>query len=348
MAQEPIRVGIAGLGRSGWDIMVSLLAPMTEKYKIAAVWSRNPDRQKEAREKLGCRIWSKWEDLVRDEDLEVIIVTTPNHMHASNTIEALDAGYHVVCEKPMATSLAEADAMIAAAKRTGRNLTIFQNSRYRPMFRKVKEVVESGVLGRIVMIKQYRHVFSRRWDWQTLKSFGGGMLNNYIAHSLDMVLELVDDDAPFEIFCKMDKVMTLGDAEDHVKLVLKAPGQPTIDLEASYCVAYGELEWQVWGTRGGLVQGSWNTLKWKWFDPKDLPPRELTAEPIPDRSYPSEEMPWKPEEIWTAPRYADQMHPDFYADLYETIRNGAPNPVTPESVRKRIAIFDKCHAMCPV
>ncbi len=100
--------------------------------------------------------------------MKLLIVALSSHLRCASTIEALEAGKDLVCEKPMAANLAEADKMIEAAKKSGRILTVFQNRCYSPDFLKVREVIESGKLGRIVMIKMAFHGFSRRWDWQTL------------------------------------------------------------------------------------------------------------------------------------------------------------------------------------
>ena len=82
-------------------------------------------------------------------------------------------------------------------------LTVNQNYRYHADFLKVKEVVESGVLGRIVQMRITGNGFRRRWDWQTLKEYGGGDLNNKGAHSIDWAIHFFDDPDP-EIFCQME------------------------------------------------------------------------------------------------------------------------------------------------
>src|SRR5690606_32126756 len=112
----------------------------------------------------------------------LVVVALPSFLHMPASVDALGAGKHVVCEKPMATTLEEADRMIAAAHDTGRVLTIFQQRRYNPDFVKLRELIDSGLLGRIVQIRLTESRFSRRWDWQTLQKFGGGTLNNTGPH----------------------------------------------------------------------------------------------------------------------------------------------------------------------
>jgi len=341
----PVRVGIAGLGRSGWSIHAKNLATLGEKFRIAAVTDPDAARMQEAAARFQCRTYSDLDDLLGDREVELVTVATPSHLHAEHAIRALRAGKNVVCEKPMATSAAAADAMIEAARKAGRLLTIFQNRRYSPDFMKVREIIQTGKLGRIVMIRIACHGFGRRWDWQTLKEFGGGSLNNTGPHFLDQALQLFGDAEP-QVFCHLERTLTSGDAEDHCKVILHAPGSPMIDLEITSACAYGQDTWLVMGTSGGLT-GNYRTLRWKYVDFSKLPPRPVDRRPMPDRSYNSEPLPWQ-EETWEVPNDLAPAEVRYYLDLYETLRHGAPLVVTPESIRRQIALLEKCHQLSPV
>jgi len=334
-----VKVGIAGLGRSGWGIHADTLEKCPSMYRVAAVFDPIEQRRTEAVQRFGCKAHLDFDSLMRDRDIELVVIATPSHLHAKQSIEALRAGKMVVCEKPMATTLAETDAMIETARETGRLLTIFQNRRFDQDFLKVREVIQSGKLGRIVLIKMSSHSFSRRWDWQTLQKFGGGELNNNGSHSIDQALQLLGEKEP-EVFCDLQRTLTLGDSEDHVKIVLKAPNSPAIDIEVTHACAYPQNRWIVMGTKGGLT-GNASSLEWKYFNPDDLPPRQAETEPTPDRSYNWEGIPWK-EETWTATEDYDAGALTFYHELYRTLRQGAPLSVTPESVRKVMWVIEMC------
>jgi len=342
---DKVKVGIAGLGRSGWNIHARTLEKLSDKYEVAAVSDLMEERRREAVEKFGCRAYSEFDSLLKDEEVELVVVATPSHLHAPYSIKALEAGKNVVCEKPMASNLSEADEMIEAAKRTGKILTIFQNRRFAPDFLKVREVIQSGKLGRIVLVKIFRHSFGRRWDWQTLKKFGGGELRNNASHLIDQALQLLGENEP-EIFCDLQRTLTLGDAEDHVKLILKAPEAPLIDIEVTRACAYPQEEWLVMGTQGGLT-GSLSSLRWKYFNPEDLPPRQLDTRPTPDRSYNVDDIPWR-EEKWEMDENTPPGEVTFYEELYKSLRYGAPPPVTPESVRRVMWVIQKCMELCEV
>jgi len=346
MAAEKINVGIAGLGRSGWNIHARLLEPLGDLYSIVAALDAREERRKEAEERFGCRTYSDYDEMLGDEKIELMVVAMPSHLHPPYTIKALEAGKHVVCEKPMAGSVAEADAMIEAGKKSGKTLIIFQNRRYSADYLKVKEVIESGKLGRIVLIRICVHGFSRRWDWQTLKEFGGGSLNNTGPHFLDQALQLMGAKNP-KVFCHLERTLTSGDADDHCKVILQEEGAPMIDLEITSCCAYPRETWLVMGTCGGL-SGTAGALRWKYLDPKDLPPRPVDRNPTPDRSYNREDLPWKPEETWDKSQDKSPGQEQFYRDVYAALREGKPVPITPESVRVQIAVLEECHRQCPL
>lgn len=341
----PIQVGIAGLGRSGWGIHASLLKQLPDQFQVAAVADGEAVRRREAEEVFDCSSYETFDGLMGDARVELVVVSLPSFLHADLTVQALAAGRHVVCEKPMADSLPAAARMVEAAQAGDAVLSIFQQRRYNPDFRKVQEILESGLLGRIVQIRMTEHRFGRRWDWQTLKRYGGGTLNNTGPHYLDQALQLFGPKRP-EVFCQLENAISLGDADDHLKLVIKADGQPTIDIEISSVSAFPGESWNVMGTRGGLW-GSGGQLKWKYFDPAELPPRELDTRPTPDRSYNRDEIPWR-EDSWSPAIGHGEAYIQYYEDLFQTIRHGAPLVITPESVYRVIELQEQCHQLSPV
>lgn len=340
MAYEPIRVGIGGLGRSGWNIHARIFEELSGMYRVVAVADPLEGRRREAYAKFGCRTYEDFQGLTEDDDVELVIVATPSYLHAPHTIAALESGKDVVCEKPMASNLSEADAMIEASRRTGRMLTIFHNSLFAPDYLKVKEIIRSGKLGRILMIKIYNHSFGRRWDWQTLKKFGGGELRNNGVHLIAQALQLIGD-TDLDISCDLRRALALGDAEDHIKLLLKPRSQdsPLVDIEMTRACAYPQNRWLVMGTQGGLV-GDSNVIRCKYFNPASLPLRKVEIEPTPDRSYNREEIPWIEEEHRIGEAVSSGIA--FYRKLYETIRFKAPPPVPLELARKVMWIVDRC------
>jgi scyllo-inositol 2-dehydrogenase (NADP+) len=345
-AQAPVNVGIAGLGRSGWGIHANALADMVEQFAVVAVCDLDPVRREEATERFGCLAYSEYADLIANKDVELVVVSTPSQRHVTDASAALRAGKHVLVEKPMARNLGEVDEMIAAAEETGQILTVFQNYRYAPDFQKVKEIISSGVLGRILEIRISIHQFRRRWDWQTLKKYGGGILNNHGAHFVDMALLLLEDPAP-QVFCHMEATpLYAGDADSHVKLLLLPDDGPLVDIELTHACAYPQDTWLVMGTQGSLASDR-KVVRWKYFDPEEAPPLVLDTEPTPDRSYNYEELPWREESYQLASEFLGGAR-ELYRDLYAAVRQGAPLAITPESVRRQVRVLDKCRELSPI
>jgi scyllo-inositol 2-dehydrogenase (NADP+) len=347
----PINVGIAGLGRSGWGIHGGLLEQLKDKYAIVAVFDQDDKRLTEAKQKWGCNVYGRYKGMLAEPNVEMIVVAMPSFLHAKFSIQALRAGKHVVCEKPMASKLSEADRMIKTADASGKVFTIFQNRRYEPCYQKIKEVVKAGTLGRIVEIKMNGHSFGRRWDWQTLKKFGGGSLRNNGPHMLDQLLDLMDvaSGQPLaepKVWCWLDRALTLGDADDHVKIILQAPNGTVGDMELTSACAYKQEPWLIMGTQGNLAGGG-KELRWKYFNPAELPSRQVSDQPTPDRSYNSEPIPWK-EETWKEDAQNRQAWGSFYDDLYQTIRAGAPLVIKPQEVRRQMAVIEKCMKQSPI
>jgi len=338
----PIQVGIAGLGRSGWNMHAQTLSELPEQFQIVAAMDFDAARRDEAQAKFGAQTYDNYDALLADERVELVVVATPNSAHKSNVVAALQAGKHALCEKPFGTTSAEADEMILAAKTSGKVVAPFQNRRYEPHFQKVQEVVESGILGEIHLIRLAHHGFARRWDWQTLKEFSGGFLNNWGPHVVDHALQLMNlpDEAPDpEIWVDMRNVLASGDAEDHIKLTLRAPSGPVVDIELSSAIAFGQDRWLVAG-KSGALRGSTSELEWKWVDWSQMPQRPVDREPTANRGYNSEKLEWH-SDTWSGANRDSDLMQGFYRELFQTLRNGAPLRVSPQSVRRQIAIIER-------
>ena len=337
----PLRVGIAGLGRSGWLIHALTLDEFPDAYQVTAVADTSGERNEEARAKFGCETFDSVEDMIDRGTMDVLIVATPSHLHAPHTIRALESGRHVVVEKPFAMSSDEAHRMIEVAASAGRVIAPFQNRRFESHFLKVKELADSGLFGEVLQIRMAWHTFSRRWDWQALKRFGGGALTNNGAHLLDQAMVLFGEGEP-EIFLDLKPGLTLGDAEQHMKLVLHGPGHPTIDIELTNASAFPQERWSLMGTNGGL-RGSTTELEWRTVDWSSMPDRTLETGAAPGREYNQEAVEWV-HGSWTDSDDRREPYRRFFANLHGAITNGEPLFVTPSSALRCMSVLDRCRA----
>lgn len=334
------RVGIAGLGRSGWNIHAKTLRKAPELFEIAAVMDPDRSRRAQAESELGCRSFDTIESMLDAGGLDVVVIASPSHLHCPHTLAAIGAGMHAVVEKPFALETEEADRMIDAAEASGLVLAPFQNRRYEHHFRRVLEIVRSGELGEVIQIRMCWHRFTRRWDWQAMKQFGGGALFNNGTHLLDQALEFFDPDVEPEVFLDLHRGLSVGDAEEHMKLILRAPGGPTVDIEYTNACAYEQDRWHIMGTAGGLT-GTPERLTWKTVDWGSMPERRVDEGPAEGRLYPAEAVNWV-EHRWESPPSGPGPYELFYLDLYDAITKGRPMLVTPASVRRYVTIVDRC------
>jgi len=349
---QTIRVGILGQGRSGRDIHGAYLSKDTERFRIVAVVDPLQERRERAQAEYGCEAYPDHTPLLERDDLDLIVNAAPSRFHVPLTQTFLEAGCNVLCEKPLASTTADVDRLIAASERSGKTLAIFQQSRFAPYFRKIREVIASGVLGDIVQISLAFSGFSRRYDWQTLTSEMGGNLLNTGPHPLDQALQLFGTDVMPRVTCFMRNTISYGDAEDHVLLILSGEGRPLIHLEISSCCRYPCYLYNVYGTRGGL-KGDSKRLEWQYYDPATAPELHLITTPLsqPDGTpaYCSDSLEWHREE-WSAPEgegLFDTMSRAFYSMLYRTLTEGTPLEITPQHIRQQIAVIEECQRQNP-
>ncbi len=355
-----IRVGIIGQGRSGRDIHGAYLSTDTRRFKIVAAVDPIKDRRKWAAREYQCDVYADYRDLLKRRDIDLVVNATPSCLHAPITVAGLKAGFNVLCEKPMAATVKDADRMIAASKKARRILAIFQQARYGEYFQQVRKVIESGVLGRIVQIFVAFNGFSRRWDWQTLQEWNGGSLLNTGPHPLDQALQLFGDGMP-EVRCFMDRANTFGDAEDHVKLILSGQGHPLIDMEVSCCCAY-PCTYNIYGTRGGM-KGTQAAMEWRYFKLSEAPRQKLLVKsfntPNGSPGYCAETLKWHqgqwPQQPaataggkgYVAAKPSSSMSAMFYTMLYNTLVKKTPLAITPAQIRRQIAIIEECQRQNP-
>ncbi|MDR1061667.1 MAG: Gfo/Idh/MocA family oxidoreductase, partial [Clostridiales bacterium] len=147
----------------------------------------------------GAKAYTDYKELLQDGSIDVVHVLTPNRSHAFITIDALNAGKHVMCEKPMAKTAADARSMVEAAKKSGKKLTIGYQHRHKPESVYLKKIVERGDLGNIYYSKAFAVRRRGTPNWGVfLNEYeqGGGPLIDIGTHSLDLTLYLMDNYKP--------------------------------------------------------------------------------------------------------------------------------------------------------
>ena len=266
---QKIRVGILGLGRAGRYMHAPEIALFPDFYEIAAGCDNAADRRENLPEQLShVKIYDSYEKMLGDASLDMITIATRNADHTPHALMALEAGKIAVVDKPFAVSVEQAHQLLDASKKYPGKLFLRCNRRFEPAFLQIMEVLKSGILGNISMIKIHRHPgYVRRCDWQTLSECHGGLFNNWGPHFVDQGLQFLNSPVK-DLWCNLAHCVSGGDADDQVKLVLTGENGCVVDIEISTVLTiYGNL-YEIWGSCGSLVIPS-NGLEMnlKYLDP---------------------------------------------------------------------------------
>lgn len=269
-----VAIGIAGCGTIAMQKHLPALRKL-ERVSIKGFYDRNRHKAEHARDLYGAedaRVYESFEDMIRDDDLHAIHVCTNNQSHAEMSIRALEAGKHVMCEKPMARTAEEARAMLAAARKSGRKLSVSYQNRFRPEVRYLRDLCRKGELGEIYYAKA--HAVRRRAvpTWGTFLNRevqGGGPLIDIGSHALDLALWLTDNYKPKSVmgnaYAKIGPLGSLANAwgpwdpgkftvEDAAFAFITMENGATIYLEASWALntlEEGEAMVTLCGTKAG-------------------------------------------------------------------------------------------------
>ena len=346
MAEKTIRAALIGLGRVGWGFHLPKLTGH-EGFECAAVVDTSPDRLAEAKEKYGVDGYTDYREMLDAVKPDLTVICSPTHLHRLHAEAALTAGSDVFLDKPMAPTLADARAIADTARHEGRKLMIYQPHRVTPEAVIARRILESGKLGRLYLLRRTNFSYNRRSDWQAFKKYGGGMLNNYGAHYIDQTLWLTGAQIT-DIVCRRQRVVSLGDADDVVKVLMSGDDGLTIDIDISQAAALPVPQIEIFGQYGAAILEDGpdgRRFRVRWLVPEELPPLEASDALIAaGRRYNADPpLPWHEETIPLRPEDAG----DFYAAVYRYFALGEA-PLVPVSETLRVMeIIERCHELTP-
>jgi len=198
----PIGVGLAGYGLGG-RVFHAPLIRRVPGLDLTAVMSRSEEKRRQAEQELSVRTFDSFSALVNDPGIGLVVIVTPHDTHCDLAVEALRAGKHVVVDKVMCLTVAEADRMIDAAESAGRLLSVYHNRRWDGDFLTLRKVVDGGLLGRLHVVESCvgRWGLSRRTAWRLSDAHGGGYFRDWGAHLVDQALQI--GGAPRRVFGDM-------------------------------------------------------------------------------------------------------------------------------------------------
>jgi predicted dehydrogenase len=268
---EKLRVGVAGAGFAGRAHIEGYRN--VEDADLVAVCDVSEERAKETAEKYGIpNVFTDYEEMLKLDELDAISVCLPNVMHRPATVAGLEAGKHVLCEKPLATNAKEAAMMVEAAEKSGKTLAMALNFRYMGTSLTAKKLIEAGELGDIYYAKTAmlrNNAIPRGWFHVKEKS-GGGPLLDLAAHVLDVTWWLMGCPEPVSVsgstFAKLGVAgkgmgswgVGYGDGpvdiEDLALGLIKFKDGQTLFVEVSWALNSPPAQYcHVFGTEGGVT-----------------------------------------------------------------------------------------------
>ncbi len=230
--------------------------------------------------------YPKIEDLLSATTAEVVCICTPNYLHCEHTIAALNAGKHAVVEKPMAMSVAECDAMIAAAAQNEKIIFAVKQNRYNPPVAAVKELMASGRLGKVYMLQvncfwNRSDYYYAQSDWRGRKEKDGGCLFTQFSHFIDILYYLNGPIAEASGVLTNFAHKHNTEFEDSGSFILKADNGAIINFNFSTCAYEKNMEGSITilAEKGTLKIGGQylNTLEYQCIEGEELPQINIVA-----------------------------------------------------------------------
>ncbi len=246
MRDMPIKFGVIGAGKIARYRHLPEIQ-MNDHAEIYAVCDIVGPRAVEMAQQYQCKAFRDYQELLQDPGIDAVIVATTNATHAEITIAALKLGKHVLCEKPMATTLLDAHRMLDAAKTRGKQLMIAHNQRLEPAHIKAKQIIKSGNLGKVLSFTSiFGHPGCEYWaidgqdTWFFKKEHAGlGVLGDLAIHKFDLMRYLLDDNF-IEVFSSMDTLAKtypdgkLIDVEDNATCLVRTTNGATGTIISSW------------------------------------------------------------------------------------------------------------------
>lgn len=189
-----LKIAIIGTGNISHNHIQGYLE-FADRCQIVALVDIYPEKAEEKKRQYGLtnvKVYASHEEILGDTEIDVFDVCTPPYVHAEISINALNAGKHVLCEKPMAASLQECDAMISAAKESGKTLSIIAQNRFTDAFWRLKKVLDSGETGKVchAQVDSFwwrGHSYYDLWWRGTWEKEAGGCTLNHAVHHIDAI-----------------------------------------------------------------------------------------------------------------------------------------------------------------
>lgn len=247
-----IKVGVVGYGFAGRGLH-SYLVQRTSGLQLRAVVSPSLEKRQQAFQEYGVNTYAEIEPLLDDDDINLVIIATPHHLHAQQAILTMEAGKHCIVDKVVCMNAYEAQAMIEAAARNQVLFSVFQNRRWDWDFLTLQKALQTELIGEPFRFESKVSRYKSPRRWRAEKASMGGILYDWGPHLIDQALQLIPG-TPVQVYCNISNRHWPTDIGTHCQLILTFPGDVIFEIEISYLCHTARPRWTVLGTQGAISQ----------------------------------------------------------------------------------------------
>ncbi|MEM6884244.1 MAG: Gfo/Idh/MocA family oxidoreductase [Verrucomicrobiota bacterium] len=247
---DSIKTAIIGYGRSAQFLHAAGLKG-NDAFTVRAVATTSEANQTKAKQDFDCEVFADYQQMLKEQELDLVIIVTRNDQHCNMACDALQSGAHVLVTKPLGIHREEVAEIYATAKASGKRVFPFLPARWGTDYARIKEIIDSGEIGKVFAIRRSVYGFATRDDWQTKSEFGGGILLNWGAHLIDPPM-LLAGGKPKHVFGSCSQVLNGGDAEDIFYSIITMDNGICVHSEWSFAPK-GLANWFVQGTGGCII-----------------------------------------------------------------------------------------------
>ncbi len=238
---QRLRVALVGMGRIGRVHLQAVSG--AERAEVVGVYDLNTDLARERAAAANVqRVFSSWQEVVHDADVDCVGVLLPHDIHEQYVVEALEAGKHVVCEKPLAPTLPECERMLAAATASARQLFPVHNRVYSLAVEKMHDILQQDGIGDVFLAQTTGFEAPPTVQtWLATPRGGGGVLMSQAVHPMYVLRWLLGDVARVSCLFGDRKVVDMS-AEDHAVVLLKFANGIAAEMTCTFGIAHGPLD----------------------------------------------------------------------------------------------------------
>lgn len=281
MTKANCRIGLVGAGAIAQLAHLPVLAKIKGAQLVALCDNDGPKASAIA-ERLGIPdVFTDFEDLLELDQVDAVVIATPNHLHEPHVLRALKSKVDVLCERPLSLTSRGVERILAAAKQSGRKVVVGNNHRFRSDVQQLNRFIQGGELGRLIGVRagQYQFATPRTgWRFRRPEAGGGAFFENGFP-LVDLALWLADFPEPVRVNAHMDRGRGVGTVEDAMIVHVECAGGISLSFDVSWAYVGQEERWwfEVLSARGSARLAPLRVVKMLNGKPTDVSPSGAAA-----------------------------------------------------------------------